>query len=68
MAHPFHLLIYRFLPLTAAINIEMLATYVAALAGMFLFLRHLALPAGRPRLPARCCSRSVGFSSFTSTT
>jgi hypothetical protein len=43
MAHPFHLLIYRFLPLTAAINIEMLASYIAALAGMFLFLRHLSL-------------------------
>src|SRR4051794_36042450 len=43
MAHPFHLLIYRFLPLTAAINVEMLASYVAALAGMFLFLRHLSL-------------------------
>ena len=43
MAHPFHLLIYRFLPLTAAINLEMLASYVAALGGMFLFLRHLSL-------------------------
>ena len=42
MAHPFHLLIYRFLPLTAAISLEMLASYVVALAGMFLFLRHLS--------------------------
>jgi hypothetical protein len=43
MAHPFHLLIYRALPLTAAINIEMLASYLFALAGMFLLLRHFSI-------------------------
>ena len=43
MAHPFHLLIYRFLPLTAAINVEMLASYIAAAAGMFILLRHFSI-------------------------
>lgn len=39
MAHPFHLLIYRALPLTAAFNLDMLASYVFALAGTWLLLR-----------------------------
>lgn len=39
MAHPFHLAIYRILPLTAAFNVEMLASYVAAALGMWLLLR-----------------------------
>ena len=43
MAHPFHLLIYRFLPLTAAINSKCLRAMSPRSAGMFLFLRHLSL-------------------------
>jgi len=43
MAHPLHLLIYRTLPLTAAINIEMMASYLFAFAGMLLLLRQLSI-------------------------
>ncbi len=42
MAHPFHLLIYRVLPLTAAFNVEMLTSYLVALAGMWVLLRRFA--------------------------
>ena len=45
MLHPFHLLLYRFLPLASAIGIEILASYLAALAGGFLFLRRLGVSA-----------------------
>ena len=34
MAHPFHFLIYRLLPLDIAYNLELIANYVGAVAGM----------------------------------
>ena len=43
MAHPWHLLIYRLLPLGVAFNVEMLGTYVFATAGTWLLLRELGL-------------------------
>ena len=45
MAHPLHLVLYRFLPLDVAFNLETIATYLAALVGMRLLLRRLALSA-----------------------
>lgn len=41
MAHPLHLLLYRFLPLVVALNLEMLSSYAIGLAGMWLLLRRL---------------------------
>ena len=41
MAHPLHLLLYRFLPLGPAFNLEIVSTYVAMLAGTGLLLRRL---------------------------
>lgn len=43
MAHPAHLLMYRFLPLTLAINLEMLGSIAAAAAGLWLLLRRLGI-------------------------
>jgi hypothetical protein len=43
MAHPLHLLAYRFLPLTLAVNAEMLSAYVFALTGMWWLLRRLRI-------------------------
>ena len=43
MAHPLHLVAYRVLPLTIAINLEMLGVYVFALTGMWLLLRRLGI-------------------------
>ena len=43
MAHPLHLLLYRFLPLGPAFNLEIVSTYVAMLAGTGLLLRRLGL-------------------------
>ena len=37
--HPLHLLLYRFVPLTIAFNVEVIVSYVFAFAGMWLFLR-----------------------------
>ena len=39
--HPFHLFLYRFVPLTTAFNFEVISSYVFAFAGMCLFLRRL---------------------------
>jgi hypothetical protein len=39
--HPFHQVLYRFLPLGTAFNLELIANYPAAFAGMFWFLRRL---------------------------
>ena len=39
--HPLHLLLYRFVPLTIAFNVELIVSYVFALAGMWLFLRRI---------------------------
>lgn len=41
MCHPWHLLLYRFLPLSTAFNIELLASYLFAFAGMIVFLRRV---------------------------
>lgn len=41
--HPLHLLLYRALPLQAAVNLELLATYIASFAGMYWLLRRLQL-------------------------
>jgi len=41
MCHPWHLLLYRFFPLGTALNIELLASYLFAFAGMILFLRRV---------------------------
>jgi hypothetical protein len=37
--HPLHLLLYRFVPLTFAFNVELIVSYVFAFGGMWLFLR-----------------------------
>lgn len=39
MMHPLHWVLYRFLPLAAAFNLDIALSYVAALAGTYLFLR-----------------------------
>jgi hypothetical protein len=39
MAHPFHWLLYRLLPLGVAFNLELASSYVVALAGMWVLLR-----------------------------
>jgi len=39
--HPLHQVLYRVLPLGAAFNLEMIASYPAGFAGMFWFLRRL---------------------------
>ena len=39
--HPFHQLLYRLLPLGAAFNLELIASYPVAFGGMFWFLRRL---------------------------
>lgn len=41
MAHPFHWLLYRFLPLGTAFGIEVLTSYLVALAGARVLLRRL---------------------------
>jgi len=41
--HPLHLALYRWLPLGIAFNLEFLASYVAAFAGMYWFGRRLRL-------------------------
>jgi hypothetical protein len=43
MAHPWHLLLYRFFPLTVAFNLEMISSYVAMFAGMVALLRRAGL-------------------------
>ena len=39
--HPLHQILYRLLPLGTAFNLEIIASYPAAFAGMFWFLRRL---------------------------
>jgi hypothetical protein len=41
MLHPWHLLLYRILPLQVAFNLEFLASYAAAFGGMYWLLRRL---------------------------
>ena len=43
MAHPFHLLLYRFLPLGPAFNLEIITSYAVAFAGTGRLLRRLGL-------------------------
>jgi hypothetical protein len=43
MVHPLHLALYRFLPLDVAFNLELMATYAAALLGMRLCLARFPL-------------------------
>jgi hypothetical protein len=43
--HPFHQLLYRFVPLQPAFNVELIANYVAAFGGTFWFFRRLDLSA-----------------------
>ena len=43
MLHPLHLLLYGVLPLGIAFNLEFIANYAAAFAGMFCLLRRLRL-------------------------
>jgi len=44
MYHPLHLALYSALPFGAAFNLEVLASYLALLAGVFVFLRRWDLP------------------------
>ena len=41
MAHPWHLLLYRFLPLVAAFNLELVGSYVVMFAGVTLLLKRI---------------------------
>ena len=43
MAHPFHLLLYRLLPVGLAFNLELVSSYIAAFAGMWILLRRQRL-------------------------
>lgn len=43
MLHPWHLLLYRLLPLHIAFNLEFLTSYAAAFGGMYWLLRRLRL-------------------------
>ncbi len=43
MAHPWHLLLYRFLPLAAAFNIEMIGSYAVMFVGVVLLLKRVGL-------------------------
>ena len=43
--HPLHQLLYRLFPLQAAFNLELIANYPAAFAGMYCFARRLQLTA-----------------------
>lgn len=58
--HPWHQLIYRALPLAAAFNLELIANYIAAFAGMWWLLRRLRL--GHPA--ALCGAMLFAFSGF----
>ena len=65
--HPFHQLLYRVLPLGPAFNLELIANYVAAFAGMFWFLRRLRFARAR-RSSVRCSSRSAASTCCTTIT
>ena len=56
MFHPAHWLLYRTLPLAIAFNIELIASYLFAFAGMWLLLRRLGLSTA---------SRTIGAMAFT---
>ena len=58
--HPWHVLLYRLLPLQAAFNVEVIGSYLAALIGMRLFLRRVGLEA----VPALVGALIFAFSGF----
>src|SRR3982751_6741705 len=60
MTHPLHLVLYRFLPLATALNLEMLSSYAFAFAGMWLLMRRLGLP-GEGALAAAMAFAFCGF-------
>jgi hypothetical protein len=59
--HPLHQLLYRLLPLDIAFNLELLASYVAAYAGMIWLLRRLDVRLGAALVGAMLFAFS-GFS------
>jgi hypothetical protein len=59
--HPLHLLLYRTLPLTIALNLEMILSYVFAFVGMLSFLRRLGFAA----VSSIVGSTAFAFSGFT---
>jgi hypothetical protein len=59
--HPWHQLLYRALPLATAFDLELIANYVAAFAGMWWLLRRLRL--GHPA--ALCGAMVFAFSGFS---
>ncbi len=61
MLHPFHLLIYRSLPLDWAFNLEFVSGYAVAYAGMVALLRRWSLPWFAALFGANC----FAFSGFT---
>ena len=63
MLHPWHQLLYRFLPIEAAFEIELLANYPVLFVGMWLWLRRLGLPSAAALVGALLFSFS-GFSSL----
>jgi hypothetical protein len=58
--HPLHLLLYRFVPLTTAFNLEIIASYVFAFTGVWLLLRHI----GASILSAAIGAIAFAFSGF----
>ena len=58
--HPWHALLYRLLPLQAAFNVELIASYPVALFGMRLLLRRLGLEA----VPSLVGALIYAFSGF----
>lgn len=61
MAHPLHLLFYSTLPLTVALNLEIISSYAFLFAGVFLLLRAFDLAA----TAAVCGAMLSAFSGFT---
>jgi hypothetical protein len=60
MFHPLHQILYRVFPLAVAFNLELLASYVAAFAGMFWLMRRL----GFDRTAALFAAMLFAFSGF----
>jgi hypothetical protein len=58
--HPFHLLLYRSLPISLAFGLECWLSYPFMLIGMYLFMRRLALP----RAAALFAGTAFAFGSF----
>ena len=58
--HPLHLALYGFAPLVVAFNVELILSYVAAFAGMWIFLARLGLS----RAAALVGATGFAFSGF----